>query len=58
MARVAGIEYGALVRRVCELGLQRARDGQTTAEHWALAQRLSGVVTTTIAEPDLFSGEA
>jgi D-alanine-D-alanine ligase len=58
MARVAGIEYGALVRQVCELGLQRARDGQTTAERWALAQRLSGVTVPANGEPDLFSGEA
>ena len=53
MARVAGIEYGALVRRVCELGLQRSRGGETTADRWALAQRLSGVATSD-AEPDLF----
>jgi D-alanine-D-alanine ligase len=58
MARVAGIEYGALVRRVCELGLQRARGGESTAERWALAQRLSGV-TASDGELDLFaSGEA
>ncbi len=43
MARVAGIEYGPLVRKVCELGLQRARDGEMTAERWALAKHLSGV---------------
>ncbi|HEY5439886.1 MAG TPA: hypothetical protein VIJ90_01265 [Gemmatimonadaceae bacterium] len=54
MARVAGIEYGALVRRVCELGLQRSRGGVTTADRWALAQRLSGV-TAFDAEPDLFA---
>jgi D-alanine-D-alanine ligase len=58
MARVAGIDYGALVRRSCELGLQRARDGGSTAERWALAQRLSGVAAES-AEPDLFpAGEA
>ncbi|MEP6992155.1 MAG: hypothetical protein ABJA80_14575 [bacterium] len=54
MARVAGIEYGALVRRVCELALQRSRAGGVTAERWALAQRLSGVVAES-AEPDLFA---
>jgi D-alanine-D-alanine ligase len=53
MARVAGIEYGALVRRICELGLQRSRDGGTTAERWVMAQRLSGV-TTKVPELDLF----
>lgn len=58
MARVAGIDYGALVRQVCELGLERARDGSSTAERWALAQRLSGVAAAS-AEPDLFTaGEA
>ena len=58
MARVAGIEYGPLVRRICELALQRARDGAGTAERWALAQRLSGVVATE-RELDLFpAGEA
>jgi D-alanine-D-alanine ligase len=58
MARVAGIEYGALVRQICELGLQRSREGVTTAERWALAQRLSGVVSIAPSELDLFAGEA
>jgi D-alanine-D-alanine ligase len=60
MARVAGIEYGALVRQICELGLQRSREGITTAERWTHAQRLSGVHIPAVAEPslDLFSGEA
>ncbi len=58
MARVAGIDYGALVRRVCELGLQRARDGASAAERWTQAQRLSGLAAAD-REPDLFfSGEA
>jgi D-alanine-D-alanine ligase len=57
MARVAGIEYGPLVRRICELGLQRARGCSSTAEQWLLAQRLSGVMASD-AEPDLFAGEA
>jgi D-alanine-D-alanine ligase len=58
MAGVAGIDYGALVRQVCELGLQRAREGPTTAERWALAQQLSGVAQES-AEPELFAaGEA
>ena len=58
MARVAGIDYGALVRQVCELGLRRAGSGETVAERWALAQRLSGV-SAVPAGPDLFtSGEA
>ena len=58
MARVAGIEYGALVRRVCELGLQRMRDEVGTAERWAMAQRLSGITATELVELDLFAGEA
>ena len=58
MARVTGIEYGALVRRICELGLQRARDGASTADRWELAQKLSGIVTPD-TELDLFAaGEA
>jgi D-alanine-D-alanine ligase len=58
MAGVAGIDYGALVRQVCELGLQRAREQTSTAERWALAQRLSGVASQS-TEPDLFpAGEA
>jgi D-alanine-D-alanine ligase len=54
MARVAGIDYGSLVRKVCELGLQRGRTAETTAERWALAQKLSGVAAT-VGEPDLFA---
>jgi D-alanine-D-alanine ligase len=58
MARVAGIDYGALVRQICELGLQRAREGITTTERWELAQRLSGIAPAS-NEPDLFpAGEA
>jgi D-alanine-D-alanine ligase len=58
MARVAGIEYGALVRRICELGRQRTRDAGDASSEWALAQRLSGVATVS-AELDLFpAGEA
>jgi D-alanine-D-alanine ligase len=44
MARVAGIEYPALIRSICELALSRARDITTTPAEWALAQRLSGVI--------------
>ena len=60
MARVAGIEYGALVRQICEHGLQRSREGVTTDERWTHAQRLSGVAIPVATEPslDLFSGEA
>ena len=54
MARVAGIEYGSLVRRICELGLERSRDGVTTAERWMMAQRLSGVAAAE-SELDLFA---
>jgi hypothetical protein len=32
MARVAGIEYPALIRGICELALARSRD--TTTTHW------------------------
>ena len=53
------VDATALQERVCELGLQRSRDGVTTAERWALAQRLSGVIAA--SDPvglDLFAGEA
>ena len=58
MAGVAGIDYGAMVRQVCELGLLRSREAMTTAERWVQAQRLSGIAQAS-AEPDLFpAGEA
>jgi len=59
MARVAGIDYAAMVRQICQHGLERARDSMTTQERWDLASRLSGVVTPASTEPDLFpAGEA
>jgi D-alanine-D-alanine ligase len=59
MAGVAGIDYGALVRQVCEIGLLRAREVTTTQERWTLAVKLSGVATESSREPDLFpAGEA
>ena len=48
------IDLLQLTRRVCELGLQRGRLVETTAERWALAQRLSGVAASS-DEPDLFA---
>lgn len=58
MAGVAGIDYGALVRQICEIGLQRARDVPSAQERWTLAVKLSGVATES-REPDLFpAGEA
>lgn len=53
MARVAGIEYGALIRQICELGLARAREA-AAVDDWADAQKLSGVELTG-AELDLFA---
>ena len=41
MARVAGIEYPALIRNICELGLDRAR-AKIPQENWALAQPAVG----------------
>jgi len=43
MARVAGIEYGALMRQICELGMARGREWQMMPDGWALAQKLSGM---------------
>lgn len=54
MARVAGIEYGPLVRRVCELALERSRHNATTMERWMMAKRLSGVSEADL-ELDLFA---
>ena len=42
MARVAGMDYPALIRAICESALTRAREAPTP-EDWALAQKLSGV---------------
>jgi D-alanine-D-alanine ligase len=61
MAGVAGIEYAALVRTMCELGLERNREGISVEDGWALAQRLSGVVGTSERSApsfDLFASEA
>ena len=46
MARVAGIEYGPLVRRICELALERSRSQEAGTERWALARELSGITVT------------
>ena len=53
MARVAGIEYGPLIRSICELGLAKTH-GAPVADDWELAQRLSGVVSPR-PEYDLFA---
>lgn len=54
MARVAGIEYPALIRTICELALARAHEDQPVADEWQLAQSLSGIETPS-AEYDLFA---
>ena len=41
MSGFEGLDYGALVRAICERGLHRERP--STSDQWALAQRLSGV---------------
>jgi D-alanine-D-alanine ligase len=59
MASVAGIEYPALVRTMCQFGLERSRDLVSVDDNWALAQRLSGVVTSDARSApvfDLFAG--
>jgi D-alanine-D-alanine ligase len=53
MARVVGIEYPALIRQICELGLARSRE-TVPADDWIRAQKLSGVELTT-QELDLFA---
>jgi D-alanine-D-alanine ligase len=54
MARVVGIEYAALIRNICELGLARSRE-TAMPEEWILAQKLSGVELLG-NELDLFAG--
>jgi D-alanine-D-alanine ligase len=55
MARVAGIEYPALVRAICQEGLRRSRETVPEEERWAAAQRLSGVTAAAVgSELDLF----
>jgi len=57
MAGVAGIEYAALIRSICELALARGREVPPPDE-WILAQRLSGVEIATepnTSELDLFA---
>jgi D-alanine-D-alanine ligase len=55
MARVAGMDYGALVQAVCSCALAR-REQPSNAERWALASRLSGMPPVTDAEAlDLFA---
>ena len=43
MARVAGLEYPALIRNICEEGIRRTRDTGSEDERWAHSLRLSGV---------------
>ncbi len=61
IAAVAGIEYPALVRAMCELGLQRDRERISVEDGWAMAQRLSGIATTSARSAssfDFFGAEA
>ena len=56
MAGVAGMEYSALIRDICELGLRRKVERAEPAG-WALAQRLSGVIVDEERYPlELFAG--
>jgi D-alanine-D-alanine ligase len=58
MASVAGIEYSALIRMVCELALARGR-GTAGAPEWVLTERLSGVEPAAGGtELDLFAANA
>jgi D-alanine-D-alanine ligase len=53
MGRVAGIEYPALIRAVCEAGLQQTRTKVAASDLWAAAQRLSGVAVASGGAPEL-----
>ena len=50
---VAGIEYSALIRNICELALARAKE-TVPADDWERAQVLSGVAARR-PELDLFT---
>ncbi|MGH7721162.1 MAG: D-alanine--D-alanine ligase family protein [Gemmatimonadaceae bacterium] len=55
MARVAGLDYGALVRTICEHALAR-REAPSTAERWVMASLLSGMPPTVSSDAlDLFA---
>ena len=61
MARVAGVEYGALMRQICELGIKRGREWTMQPDGWAMAQKLSGMpvpapVPAVAPELALFAG--
>ena len=53
MARVSGLDYGALIRSICELAL--ARREEPVGDQWALTQRLSGISGGAAAALDLFA---
>ncbi len=55
MAGVAGVDYGALIRGICEGAL--SRDLAPTADRWALMQRLSGVTSRGHDALDLFAAQ-
>jgi len=60
MARVAGVEYGALMRQICELGIARGRECTVASDGWAMAQKLSGMPVAmpvpVAPELELFAG--
>jgi D-alanine-D-alanine ligase len=59
MAAIAGIEYPALVRSMCQYGLERSREVVSVDDNWALAQRLSGILAADARSAtafDLFAG--
>jgi hypothetical protein len=47
MARAAGMDYNALIRRVCEAGLRQRID--TNPELWQRSLRLSGMEALMVA---------
>jgi D-alanine-D-alanine ligase len=53
MAAVAGLDYGRLIRAVCQLGVRRRVEAGDADRLWALAFQLSGGVDPSL-EADLF----
>jgi D-alanine-D-alanine ligase len=59
MGRVAGIEYGPLIRDICELAIQRAATRTSVVDRWDVLRALSGLETVPHAAGlELFSAEA
>ena len=57
MAKVAGLDYAALVHAICSAALERRQRDATPAERWTASERLSGIpaMGAAAAALDLFA---